>query len=108
MGDVIATATLAAHGIALHLVQTENPKHTAASAIWIDGVAVSPSRTMRLHQAWMSVVGGRRPPVMIAVVPDPDPSGENGDYARARVSIESWLKGQSNLNRSISLLSRSK
>jgi exosortase A len=98
MGDVIATATLAEHGLALHLMQTEDPKHTAASAIWIDGAPASPGRAMRLRQAWKSIVGGHSAPVLIAVQPDPDPSAKTGGYQRARAGIAAWLTKQPSLS----------
>jgi exosortase A len=97
MGDVIAATTLADHGLALHLVQTEDPKHTAASAIWIDASPLSPGPAMPLAQAWRSISGSHSVPVLIAVQPDPDPSAEIGGYQRARASITAWLAKQTDL-----------
>jgi hypothetical protein len=106
MGDVIATSTLAHHGVALHLVQTEDPKHTAASAIWIDASQVSPGRAMRLLQAWRSISGSHSVPVLIAVQPDPDPSADIGGYQRARASVTAWLARQTDLAGILARLAR--
>ncbi len=107
-GDVIASATLPASGVVFRLQQTEDPKHTAASAMWVGGHPTTGGRDMRLRQGWASIAGSRIAPLVIAVMPEPDPSGEANGYRLARTSIEEWLHRQPDLAGTVTQLTSSR
>lgn len=91
--DVIGTKRLGP----FRMVQTENHSHTSASALWLDGASTSVGWHLRMHQAWASVFGASGRPVIVAVRPNPDPSGEPQGYALARSAMEAWWQRQAGL-----------
>lgn len=104
-GDVVSSGTLTGHNISMRLVQTDEPKRSSASTIWLDGKPVTPSLAFRIRQGLASIVGGHGYPVVISVLPDPDPTDSDHGYEKARQAISAYLSGQPNLGRDLSKLS---
>lgn len=88
------------------MVQTEDPSHTSASALWVDGAPSGVGWGLRLRQARASMFGATGRAVIVTVMPNPDPSAQqpNG-YAHARAAMQAWWERQSDLPAEMARLS---
>lgn len=104
-GDLSLSKVLVVHGVSWRLVQTEEPVRTGASALWMNGRQGGGGLRMRLMQGWASVVGSRTAPVVMAVVPDPDPTAQRDGPRRAQQSITAYLNSQPGLATAVARMS---
>jgi hypothetical protein len=88
------------------MVQTEDPSHTSASALWVDGAPAGVGWGLRLRQARASLFGATGRAVIVTVMPNPDPSAQQPQgYAIARAAMQGWWERQSGLPAEMARLS---
>ncbi len=104
-GDLSLSKVLVVHGVSWRLIQTEEPVRTGASALWMNGRQGGGGLRMRLMQGWASIVGSRTAPVVMAVVPDPDPTAQRDGPRRAQQSIAAYLNSQPGLATAVARMS---
>ena len=81
-----------------HVYQTTAPDRTTAFLLWSGGGPEQIGLRMRLRQGIASLIGGARAPLLMAVMPDPDPTGHAPDgEARALRAITAYLHAQTAL-----------
>ncbi|MGC8476479.1 MAG: exosortase A [Acetobacteraceae bacterium] len=96
-----------AHGLRWHLYETTKPDHTTAFLLWMGGGPTEIGLRMRLRQGIASLLGGASAPVLMAVTPDPDPTGQGRDgTGRAVRAIAAYLRAQGGLRAALAGLSR--
>jgi exosortase A len=92
---------------AWRLVETQQPDHVAASALWIDGNPGLGGLAGRLRQARNSLFGGAFAPVLAAVSVDSDGAPMSPLQRRqARATLLAFLGAQNGLNERIVALAR--
>ena len=95
--DVVQGA-LRVNGLRWDMVETSVPTRTLAFLLWRDGKPRQTGLRFRLRQGIASLIGGRGAPLLVAVAPDPDPSGEGpAGRQQARVAIGAYLRAQPDL-----------
>jgi len=103
----VATSTFTAARVPWQLVETQQPDHMAASALWFGGDPALGGLAGRLRQARNSLFGGDFAPVMVMVSLDGDGS-PIGMRQRQQVgaAIRAFLDAQGDLNERVVALAR--
>ncbi len=90
--------TLSANGLRWRVFQSSGPDRTIAFLFWRGTKPVQPGLRFRLRQGIASVIGGGSATILLAVTPDPDPTGAAPDgRARALNAVATYIRGQSDM-----------
>jgi len=107
LSEDVAVSPFTAVQVPWQLVETQQPDHVAASALWIDGDPALGGIAGRLRQARNSLFGGDFAPVMVMVSLDGDgsPIGLR-QRQQAGTVIRAFVDAQGGLNERIVALAR--
>lgn len=79
------------------IVELHGPDRMTATVAWIDGAPDPGGLASRARMAWRSVVGGGRPPVLVAVRLSPPTLAHSEDREAARRLLRNFLLAQTAL-----------
>ena len=101
----VVDGVLRTNGLGWNVIETMKPTRTTAFLLWRDGRPRQMTVGFRLRQGIASLIGGRHAPLLVAVAPDPDPSGQGPAGRRqARDAINAYLHAQPDLTAALDRL----
>ncbi|MBW4089996.1 MAG: exosortase [Proteobacteria bacterium] len=94
----VVQGKLRTDGLTWRIVRTAVPDRTTAFLLWRDGKPRQPALGFRLRQGIASLIGARSVPLLAAISPDPDPTGQGEAGQRQAVTaIRAYLQAQPDL-----------